>query len=197
MKAIIGSVHRAGSNYLASVLDQAVSDHTIEGEDFKTISKYKGEKEGFKSCVQSFIDSKPENYIHISPQFTYLLKDLEVDKIAFLIRDPYSHALSKINLDERWKDVLLGSLISDIELFYGYIAKSRNKIFKYEDLDKKGIEEVAKYLGLKCDLREVNLSKGVNRSNGNFKSLDSAINDKAKLKQLMTVIKKYQKRFKY
>ena len=197
MKAIIGSVHRAGSNYLASVLNQAVSDYTIEGEDFDTVSKYKGNKEDFLSYVQAFIDNKPSNYVHISPQFTYLAKDLEVDKVAFLIRNPYDHALSKVNLDSKWKDELLDNLISDIELFYGYIAKGRNKVFKYENLDKKGIESVAKYLGLDCDLKGIDLSKGVNRSRGSFESLEDAIIDKEKLKDLMKAIKKYQKRFKY
>jgi hypothetical protein len=46
-------------------------------------------------------------------------------------------------------------------------------------------------------LSEIDLTKNINSSGGNFKSLDDAIQDKEKLEKLMTVIKKYQKKFKY
>ena len=146
MKAIIASVHRSGSNYLASVLDGAIEGVKVSGEDRAFLPKYAGGEEGYKAHVQKYIDNAPDEFVHISPQFTHISKDIEADKLAFLIRNPYDHALSKVNFNPEWKDKFLDSLISDIELFYGYIAKGRNKIFKYESLDKKGILSVCKWL---------------------------------------------------
>jgi hypothetical protein len=197
MKVVIGSVHRAGSNYLASVLDKAIDRFDVSGEDMKYISKYRGDFDGYKDYVQKYIDKSPENFIHISPQFTYLAKELELDKVAFLIRDPYEHCLSKINLNSDWKDKLLDALISDLDLFYGYIAKGRNKVFKYENLDSKGIGVICKWLGVEFDLSDIDLSERINEDNRNYKSLEDAISDKKKLSELMSKIEKYQKKFKY
>ena len=197
MKAIIGSVHRAGSNYLAKVLDSAIDGLKVSGEDKSFLPKYKGDLEGYKKHVQEYIDNSPEDFVHISPQFTYIAKDIKADKVAFLIRDPYHHCLSKINFYDGWKDKQLDALISDIELFYGYIAKGRNKVFKYENLNLIGIEDICEWLGYEVDLSGVDLEEKVNEATGNYTSLKDAITDKDKLKELMVLIKKYQKRFKY
>ncbi len=197
MKAVIGSVHRAGSNYLASVLNKAIEGFEVSGEDMSYISKYRGNAEGYKDYVQKYIDNAPGDFVHISPQFTYLAKELELDKVAFLIRNPYDHCLSKINLNSDWKDKLLDALISDLDLFYGYIAKGRNKVFKYENLDSKGIGAICKWLGVEFDLSGIDLRERINKGNGSYKSLEDAISDKEKLSELMSKIEKYQKKFKY
>ena len=74
MKAVIGSVHRAGSNWLASVLNQAIKAYRVEGES-RVIAE-----DNSLNGVQEFLDYAPLNYIHVSPQFTTISKDLKVDK---------------------------------------------------------------------------------------------------------------------
>ena len=197
MKAVIGSVHRAGSNFLAGVLDKAIEGYKVSGEDMIYISKYRGNPEGYKGHVQKYIDNAPDNFVHISPQFTFLTKELDIDKVAFLIRNPYNHCLSKINLNSDWKDKLLDALISDLDLFYGYIAKGRNKVFKYENLDSKGISSICKWLGVEYDLSDIDLDTKIYEGKGNYSSLEDAIGDKEKLSELMAKIEKYQKKFKY
>lgn len=214
MKILIGGVHRSGTNYLAYVLGQAVKGYKVIAEDFDTIAKgidvvkyQRAEGKALEDLlseyaehVNTFIESQPDNFIQVSPQYTLTLgsKEIKADKKVFLIRNPFDHALSKCNLNPVWTNRKLDLLIKDVETYYNHISKyKRIKKFRYEDLRDGGIENLIDYLGLEADLSKVDLNKKVNASRKKFKSLEHAISDKRKLSKLIETCEKFAELNKY